>query len=141
MSRYEIFDRSQLERGGYLVAEAEGASLTVVATGSEVGTTQAALALLAGKGIRARLVSMPCLACFEAQPAAYRERVLPRGHRVAVVEAARGLEWWRYAGKDGLVIGIDRFGASAPEKALAEEYGFTPALIAERIERWLAQGG
>ena len=130
-------DPADLARGGYVVHEVPGATVTVVATGSEVGTAQAALALLAGKGIGARLVSMPCLACFEAQPADYRERVLPSSHRIAAVEAARGLEWWRLVGKEGLVLGIDRFGASAPEKALAEEYGFTPAKIAERIERWL----
>jgi transketolase len=130
-------DPADLARGGYVVHEVPGATVTVIATGSEVGTAQAALALLAGKGIGARLVSMPCLACFDAQPADYRERVLPSSHRIAAVEAARGLEWWRLVGKEGLVIGIDRFGASAPEKVLAEEYGFTPAKIAERIERWL----
>ena len=106
-----------------------------------ITTAQAALPLLAAKGVRARLVSMPCLACFDAQPPEYREKVLPSAQRVAVVEAARGQEWWRLAGKDGLVLGIDRFGASAPEKALAEEYGFTPAKVAERIERWLAASG
>ncbi|HEX8910687.1 MAG TPA: transketolase [Anaeromyxobacteraceae bacterium] len=130
-------DPEQLFRGGYVVQDAPGAKVTVVATGSEVGTTQAALALLAAKGLPARLVSMPCLACFDAQPAAYRDAVLPPAHRVAVVEAARGLEWWRLAGKDGLVLGIDRFGASAPDKALAAEYGFTPAQVAERLERWM----
>ena len=81
---------------------------------------------------------MPCLACFEAQPQAYRDEVVPPSHRVAVVEAARGLEWWRLAGKDGLVVGIDRFGASAPEKALADEFRFTPQQVAERIQGWLA---
>ena len=131
------FDPADLARGGYVVHEAPGATVTVVATGSEVGTAQAALALLADKGMKARLVSMPCLACFEVQPADYRERVLPSSHRIAAVEAARGFEWWRLVGKDGLVIGIDRFGASAPEQALAEEYGFTPSKIAERIEQWL----
>ncbi len=131
-------DPAQLFRGGYLVQDAPGATVTVIATGSEVGTAQAALQLLAAKGVRARLVSMPCLACFEAQPQAYRDEVVPPSHRTAVVEAARGLEWWRLAGKDGLVLGIDRFGASAPEKALAEEFGFTPPQVAEKIERWLA---
>jgi transketolase len=130
-------DPEQLFRGGYVVQDAPGAKVTVVATGSEVGTAQAALALLAAKGIQARLVSMPCLECFDAQPASYRDAVVPPGHRVAVVEAARGLEWWRLAGKDGLVLGIDRFGESAPEKALAAEFGFTPAQVAEKIERWL----
>ena len=125
-------------KGGYVVQDAPGATLTVMATGSEVATAQAAIELLAKQGIAARLVSVPCLACFEAQPEAYRDEVVPRSHRVVALEAARGLEWWRYAGRDGLVLGIDRFGASAPEKALAEEYGFTPARVAERLERWAA---
>jgi transketolase len=126
-------------RGGYVVQDAPGASLTVIATGSEVPAAQAAIELLGRRGIAARLVSMPCLQCFEAQAADYRDAVVPRGHKVAVVEAARGLEWWKYAGRDGLVIGIDRFGASAPEKALAEEFGLTPERIAERLERWYRQ--
>jgi transketolase len=125
-------------RGGYVVDAPDGARFTVVATGSEVPLAQAALDLLAKKGIPGRLVSMPCWEVFEAQPAEWREAVVPRALPVAVVEAARGLEWWRLAGRDGLVVGIDRFGASAPEKALAEEYGFTPARVAERIERWIA---
>jgi transketolase len=82
---------------------------------------------------------MPCRECFEAQPDAVKDAIVPPGLPVAVVEAARGLEWWKLAGRNGLVIGIDRFGASAPEKALAEEFGFTPAKVAERIERWLAR--
>ena len=131
------FQAADLARGGYVLREDASATVTIVATGSEVASSQQALELLAAKGFRARLVSMPCLACFEAQPADYREKVLPSSHRVAVVEAARGQEWWRLAGRDGLVIGLDRFGASAPEKALAEEYAFTPARIASRIEDWL----
>jgi transketolase len=137
VTRAKDFDRGLLARGGYVVEEAAGAKVTVIATGSEVGTAQAALKLLAEKGVAARLVSMPCTACFDAQPAAYRDAVLPRDQRIVAVEAARGLEWWKYAGRDGLVIGIEKFGASAPEKALAEEYGFTPAKIAERIAGWL----
>jgi transketolase len=132
----DAFDAAQVARGGYVVAEAPGARVTLVATGSELATAQGAVALLAQRGIAARLVSMPCLQCFEAQPEAWRRQVLPRGQRVAVLEAARGLEWWKVAGIDGLVLGIDRFGASAPEKALAEAYGFTPARVAERVEAW-----
>jgi transketolase len=130
------FDAEALAKGGYVVQDAPGASLTVIATGSELPTAQAAIELLAKEGVAARLVSIPCLACFEAQPQGWRDAVVPRNHRVAVVEAARGLEWWKLAGRDGLVVGIDRFGASAPEKALAEEYGFTPAKVAEKIARW-----
>ncbi|HVP69554.1 MAG TPA: transketolase [Anaeromyxobacteraceae bacterium] len=128
---------SDIARGGYVVSDPPGARVTLVATGSEVSTAQAAAELVAGKGVPARVVSVPCLQCFEAQPEAYRRGVLPEGQKVAVVEAGRGLEWWRIAGRGGLVIGIDRFGASAPEKALAEEYGLTPARVAERVFRWL----
>ncbi len=131
------FDATAALRGGYAVASPAGARFTLVATGSEVPLAQAALDLLAKKGILGRLVSMPCRECFEAQPEAVRDEIVPPALPVAVVEAARGLEWWKLAGRTGLVIGIDRFGASAPEKALAEEYGFTPAKVAERIERWL----
>ena len=63
--------------------------------------------------------------------------ILPPGQRICAVEAARGTEWWRHVGQDGLVVGIDRFGASAPDKALAEEYGFTDRQLADRIQRWL----
>jgi transketolase len=127
----------QALRGGYVVDAPAGARFTVVATGSEVPLAQAALDLLAKKGVAGRLVSMPCLELFDAQPTAWREEVLPRALPIAVIEAARGVEWWRLAGKEGLVVGIDRFGASAPEKTLAEEYGFTPAKVVERLERWL----
>jgi transketolase len=132
------FDAAKALRGGYVVADPAGAKVTLVATGSELATAQGAAALLAQKGIAARLVSVPCLACFEAQPEAWRREVIPAGQRVAVIEAARAIEWWRIAGSDGLVLGIDGFGASAPEKALAEQYGFTPAKVAARVEGWLA---
>ena len=98
---------------------------------------QAALELLAKKGKVGRLVSVPCLERFLRQPQAWRDAVLPPSLPAAAVEAALGTEWWRLVGREGLVIGIDRFGESAPEKALAELFGFTPAKVAERIERWL----
>ena len=132
------FDAAKAARGGYVVSEPPGAKVTLVATGSELATAQGAAALLAAKGVAARLVSVPCLTCFEAQPEAVRREVIPAGQRVAVVEAGRGLEWWRIAGCDGLVLGIEGFGASAPEKALAEKYGFTPEKVAARVQAWLA---
>jgi transketolase len=137
VKRSTAFDPEAALRGGYVVDAPQGARFTLVATGSEVPLAQAALELLAKKGILGRLVSMPCLECFEASTAAQREAVVPRELPAAVLEAARGTEWWKLVGRDGLVIGIDRFGASAPDKALAEEYGFTPAKVAERLERWL----
>jgi transketolase len=139
LRRDGAFDAAAALRGAHAVASPAGARFTLVATGSEVPLAQAALDLLAKKGIVGRLVSMPCRECFEAQPEAVRDAIVPPALPVAVVEAARGLEWWKLAGRTGLVIGIDRFGASAPEKALAEEYGFTPAKVAERIEGWLAR--
>ena len=132
------FDAAKAMRGGYVVADPPGAKVTLVATGSELATAQGAAALLAAKGTPARLVSVPCLTCFEAQPEAVRREVIPAGQRIAVVEAARAIEWWRLAGSDGLVIGIDGFGASAPEKALAEMYGFTPEKVAARVAGWLS---
>jgi len=126
-----------LARGAHVVAAPAGARFALLATGSEVPLAQAALELLAKKGIAGRLLSIPCLDCFEALPAAERDALLPPALPAAAIEAARGIEWWRHVGRDGLVIGIDRFGASAPEKALAETFGFTPAQVAEKLERWL----
>jgi transketolase len=136
--RTKPFDAADFQKGGYVVRENPAAKVTILATGSEVGLASQAIDLLAQQGVQARLVSIPCLACFEAQPAAVRDAVLPPAHALCAVEAARGLEWWRYVGRDGLVIGIDRFGESAPEKALTELFGFTPAKVAERIQGWLA---
>jgi transketolase len=138
VKRAGAFDPEAAQRGGYVVDAPDGARFTLVATGSEVALAQAAIDLLAKKGVKGRLVSMPCWECFDAQPASWRDAVVPPALPVAVVEAARGTEWWKLVGRNGLVIGIDRFGSSAPEKALCEEYGFTPAKVAERLERWLA---
>ncbi|HEU4402746.1 MAG TPA: transketolase [Candidatus Polarisedimenticolia bacterium] len=138
VARTEPFAAADFAKGGYVVRENAAAKLTILATGSEVGLASQAIDLLAQKGVQARLVSIPCLQCFEAQPASYRDAVLPPSHALCAVEAARGTEWWRYVGRDGLVIGIDRFGESAPEKALVELFGFTPAKVAEKIQGWLA---
>jgi transketolase len=137
VKREGALDPQAIQRGGYAVASPAKASFTVLATGSEVPLAQAALELLASRGKIGRLVSVPCLERFLAQPQSWRDAVLPPGLPAAAIEAARGLEWWRLVGREGLVIGIDRFGESAPEKALAEVFGFTPAKVAERIEGWL----
>jgi transketolase len=137
VKRDGALDPAALQKGGYVVNAPEKASFTVLATGSEVPLAQAALELLAQQGRLGRLVSVPCLERFAAQPQAWRDAVLPPGLPTAAVEAARGIEWWRLVGREGLVIGIDRFGESAPDKALAQEFGFTPAAVAERLGRWL----
>jgi transketolase len=133
-------DVRKILRGAYTLVEAQGeAELVIIATGSELPASQQALQFLEpGVRSRTRLVSMPCVERFLEWPGDEQRRLLPRGKaKLVAVEAAGGLDWYRLIG-DGLVVGIDRFGASAPEKALAEEYGMTPQKIAGRIGKWLA---
>jgi transketolase len=130
------FDRRNVWKGGYVLQEASSADLTFVSTGSEVGPTLAAAKLLADKGIQSRVVSMPCTSLFEAQGEAYRESVLGK-KPLCVVEAGVSGLWKGLVGPSGLVLGVDRFGASAPADKLAEAYGFTPAQIASRVEAWI----
>jgi transketolase len=137
LERPNGFDPALAAKGGYVISEPAKARFTLIATGSELPAAQAALAKLSAKGIEGRLVSVPCLACFEAQPQGYRDGVIPPKQPACVVEAARGTEWYRHIGRDGLLLGIEKFGASAPDKALAQAYGFTPDQIADRIGRWI----
>jgi transketolase len=120
-------------RGAYVLAEAEGPrGVTLLATGSEVALTLAARDLLKTRGIAAAVVSMPCWQLFDGQEADYRASVLGAAPRVAV-EAAATFGWERYVGEDGLVIGMTRFGASAPFEELFRQFGFTAEHIAEAV--------
>jgi transketolase len=147
---------SELERGGYVLWDSagggEGASsvhgaaggaggmpeLILIATGAEVGPTLAAGRALAGEGYGVRVVSMPCMELFEAQPAAYREAVLPRevSARLAV-EPGATMSWWKWVGTSGDVLGLDRFGASAPGATVLEKLGFGTENIAARARALL----
>jgi transketolase len=122
-------------RGGYVLADTDGPpDVLLVATGSEVPVALEARELLAGRGTRARVVSLPSWELFDAQPAEYRDSVLPPSvlARVAV-EAGVPQGWERYVGPFGAVVGIEnRFGASAPLKVVMESYGFTAANVAAR---------
>ncbi|MEZ5652105.1 MAG: transketolase [Burkholderiaceae bacterium] len=120
-------------RGGYVFTDAPRPCAVIVATGSEVALAVQALTLLAARGIAARLVSMPCVEAFERQSAAYRAEVLPAGVPTVAVEAGVTHGWWRYVGREGRVLGIDRFGESAPAAALFEHFGFTPEAIAAAV--------
>ena len=124
---------ADIERGGYVLSEAEGGTpqRILIATGSEIGLALAAQKILAGEGIRTRVVSMPSTEAFDRQPADYRNRVLPRDVRKVAVEAGTTALWWKYVGSDGAVVGIDRFGESAPAPKLFEFFGFTPEKVAE----------
>ena len=115
------------DRGGYvLMQHGDGLDLAIVATGSEVHLAAAAGAALAADGIAVRVISMPSVEWFEAQDAAYREAVLPRGLRTRlVVEAGRTAGWWKYAGLDGAVLGIDGFGISGSGAEVLAHYGIT----------------
>ncbi len=123
-------------RGGYTVVEAEGTpEVVLVATGSEVGIAVEAHAELVKSGVRARVVSMPCRERFEAQDAAYRAAVVPEDDAttIVVVEAGRTNGWWKLVGRRGLVLGVDRFGASAPGEVIAEKFGFHKAAVTARV--------
>jgi transketolase len=80
---------------------------------------------------------MPSVEVFDAQGADYRASVLPEGPRRVAIEAGRGDGWYRFVGRDGLVIGIDTFGASGPAKELFAHFGFTPEAVADRIRAWM----
>jgi transketolase len=128
-----------VERGAYVVHDPKGAlEAIVLATGSEVHLALAAAQVLADEGHRIRVVSLPSLERFAAQPAKYRDAVLPPKVRVRLaVEAAHPQPWWRWVGDAGDVIGLERFGASAPYQRLYQEFGFTADAIAERLRTML----
>ena len=127
---------ANITRGGYVLQEG-GANpdAIIIATGSEVELATKAAAELAAKGKRVRVVSMPSVETFDAQDAAYRESVLPAActRRVAV-EAGVTAGWYKYVGLDGKVIGLDRFGESAPAGQLFKEFGFTAENVVKTVE-------
>jgi transketolase len=130
-----------IARGGYVLRDSSGEpGAILVATGSEVALAMAAAERLAADGIDVRVVSMPCTEVFEAQDAGYRDAVLPPGVTArVVVEAGATGTWWRYAGAAGAIIGIDRFGESAPAGELFEHFGFSADNVVETAKRVLAQ--
>ncbi len=122
-------------RGAYVVrAPAAGRQVTLIGTGSEVGTALAAADLLAAEGIAAAVVSAPCFELFREQPAAYRKAVLGEVPRVGVEAALEG-EWARWLGEDGTFVGMTGFGASAPAEVLYREFGITAEAVAAAARR------
>jgi transketolase len=126
-------------QGGYVLWEScHDPEIVLIATGSEVAPTLEAGEALAGEGTRVRVVSMPCIELFEAQSADYRDSVLPQSVTARLaVEAGVPLSWWKWVGSGGDVLGIDRFGASAPGATVLEKLGFTPESIAARARSLL----
>ena len=127
-----------IARGGYIVFGGAGApAVTLISTGSEVQLALGAARELEQAGVAVRVVSMPSTEIFDRQPAAYRDQVLPPGGARLVVEAGATDGWWRYVGGRGTVLGLDRFGHSAPAKALFEHFGFTVAAVAAAARKLL----
>ena len=135
MARTDV-QEAQIIRGGYVLAEPLlPLSVILIATGSEVALAMQAQALLADFNIGARVVSMPCTQRFDGQDSAWHEAVLPRGLPRVAVEAAHPDFWRKYVGLEGEVIGIARFGESAPAGLLFEYFGITPAAVADAARR------
>ena len=124
-----------VSKGAYVLQEAEKPQVVLIGAGSEVWPCLDAAKLLAGEGIRARVVSFPSWKIFEEQSAEYKASVLPAGVPKLAVEAGSTLGWWKYVGLDGDVIGIDRFGASAPGKKIMAELGFSAENIVARARK------
>ena len=142
-----------LHRGGYVLREAGQAhggrgaraghgdrragppAAVVAASGSEVGVALAAQKQLASEGVATRVVSLPSWRLFAAQSAEYRAKVLPAGVPVVGVEAAATMGWERWTGADGVALGIDRFGGSAPYAELYDRYGITAAAVCQAVKR------
>lgn len=129
-------------RGGYILRDAESAQALIIATGSEVAVALAAADQLEAEGIAVRVVSMPCRELFDQQEAGYREKVLPSSIPVRVaIEAGRSLGWERYVGCEGTIIGVDRFGASAPFQRIYAEFGLTAERIVAAVKQHLSASG
>ncbi|HEY2026790.1 MAG TPA: transketolase [Gemmatimonadaceae bacterium] len=122
-----------LAKGGYVLADADGGPPQVVllSSGSEVALIMTAREKLADQGIRARVVSLPSHELFAAQTAAYRDSVLPAGVPRVSIEAAHPMSWYRWVGSNGVVLGIERYGASAPYERVYTELGLTVEKIVE----------
>jgi transketolase len=122
-----------IERGGYILSDAPEARAVIIATGSEVPVALGAQKLLADGGLPVRVVSMPSTSLFDRQDADYRNSVLPRELPKVAVEAGVTDYWRKYVGLEGRVVGIDRFGESAPAGELFKHFGFTPERVAEVV--------
>ncbi len=119
-------------KGAYLLVEHDSADLAIISTGSELHIAKATGDLLAERGVKANIVSMPCAELFAAQPESYRQSVLPDSLTARVaVEAGSTMFWHQHVGPKGAIIGIDRFGASAPYQQIYEALGLTAENIAK----------
>jgi transketolase len=128
IDRTKFAPAAGLRQGAYVLADAKGGEPRVIlmGSGSEMELVLGAYEKLAAEGVAVRAVSMPCMEFFARQPQAYRDQVLPPAVRARVaVEAAVAQPWYRWVGDGGAVLGIERFGASAPYQRIYQELGLT----------------
>lgn len=137
LNRPASFSPDDVLKGAYIIKDAAQPKLVVVATGSEVGTAIEAAELLEAEGTPTRVVSMPCVELFNAQPESYKASLLPVGVKTAVVEAGTTVGWSSLLGRDVKAVGIDHYGASAPGELLAEKFGFTGKAVKEKLAKWI----
>ncbi|MFM8440541.1 MAG: transketolase [Acidobacteriota bacterium] len=149
--KVEVLDRKQLSKadglhkGGYVLSEARNSKgkevkpkVVLIASGSEVGLALRASEILNSKGTPTRIVSMPCWEFFDAQPLPYRKKVLPENVMAKIaIEAGSSLGWAKYVGSDGIVMGVDKFGVSAPAEEVFAEYGFTVSNVIASVQKLL----
>jgi len=141
LDREGLAPAEMVARGGYVLLGAEDPEMILIATGSEVHVALDAARLLAAEGRRVQVVNMASWELFDEQPEEYRRTVLPpEVTRRMSVEAGITTGWERYVGLQGISHGIDRFGASAPWKVIAEKWGFTPEAVAEKARALLKAG-
>lgn len=134
----EVVARMDVTKGAYVVSSDEDFEAILIGSGSELAACVKAAEALRAQGRKLRVVSMPSWDLFEAQGAEYKESVLPKACRKRVaVEAACTMGWSKYVGDEGMVIGLDHFGESAPYKALADKYGFTPEKVTAAVAEYL----
>ena len=127
-----------IKKGGYVLSAAKGAARAVIiATGSEIELALKAQETLAQQEIHVNVVSMPSTNVFDRQNQAYKDSVLPKGLPRIVIEAGVTDGWWKYVGGEGAVIGLDRFGESAPAGQLFKEFGFTVANVVKAVEQFI----
>jgi transketolase len=130
---HEVYDG--VSRGAYVLEEAANPQVVLIGSGAELWPCVEAAKLLATEGIRARVVSFPSWKLFEEQSAEYKASVLPAGVPKLAVEAGATIGWWKYVGQEGDVVGLDRFGASAPGSKVLAELGFSAENVAARAKK------
>ena len=136
LDRNKYAKASELNKGAYILKEANGGApdMVIAASGSEVSLALEAADEIEKKGKKVQVVSAPSLELFEKQDKGYQDKVFPmNGAKMVAVEAGSTQGWYKYVGREGLVIGIDRFGASAPYAALAKNFGFNTEDVVKKI--------